>query len=241
MARFVPPEVAALINPVSCSAFALRCEGRCDVRQRTVVSTGITPGSVVAVQNVLAVDTESDACSAKLFPGMVYVEVATSLTPSQASQLSGALLTVSISKEDVIQESALALHLLTPAGMAIGVPTTAERVLLGNSDEASVMGLCQMFFLPDKTSITASISGIPSGLGDLDITVGVVLANYTTKVRQGCLYGVGALDPQMQAFPVSYPCNATFGAQGQAPQAAAAVMGAYGPTVSFGPATGLTR
>lgn len=241
MARFVPPEVAALINPVSCSAFALRCEGRCDVRQRTVVSTGITAGGVIATQQLLAVDTDSDACSAKLFPGMVYVEVATPLTPSQASQIQNALLTVSISKEDVINESALALHLLTPAGLAIGIPTTTEKVLVGNQDEASVMGLCQMFFLPDKTSITASLSQIPAGLGDLDITVGVVLANYTTKVRQGCLYGVGALDAQMAAYPVSYPCNATFGAQGAAPQAAAAVMGAYGPTVSFGPATGLGR
>lgn len=241
MARFVPPEVAALINPVSCSAYALRCEGRCDIRSRTVISTGITPGTTIADVTVLDVETESDACSAKLFPGMAYVEIATPLTPAQASQIQNALLTVTISKEDVISDSALALHLLCPACIAIGVPTTTERVLVGNSDEASVMGLCQMFFLPDSTPITAVISGIPAGLGDIDLTVGLVLANYTTKVRQGCLYGVGALDAQMAAYPVNYPCNATFGAQGPAPAAAAAVMGAYGPTVSFGPATGISR
>jgi len=70
-----------------------------------------------------------------------------------------------------------------------------------------------MMFVPlGRKNIIATLTGIPTGAGPLRINTGAVLANYTTKARQGCLFGVGALDAQQQAYPVTYPCNATFGA-----------------------------
>jgi hypothetical protein len=72
-----------------------------------------------------------------------------------------------------------------------------------------------MFFLPNGTHMVASLNEIPTGAGDIRVNAGAVMANYTTKARQGCLFSVGALDAQQQAYPVTYPCGPTFGAAGQ--------------------------
>ena len=87
----------------------------------------------------------------------------------------------------------------------------SNQLTLGQSED-EVLGCCQMFFLPDGTRMVGTLSGIPTGGGSLRINTGAIMANYTTKARQGCLFGVGALDAQQQAYPVTYPCPSTFGA-----------------------------
>lgn len=230
---FRPPEVAALISPIACQAYALRCEGRSDIKNRTTISTGASLNGTPISVELLNTTTSSDVCSAKLFPGIAFVECLTPVTPQYAARFLNSLLSLSISGEKVINQSAVNLHLLCPACLVAEQPTTQTKLILGQPAEEYLMGLCQMFFLPDDTDLVAVLENIPTGGGDLDVNFGVVLANYTTKVRQGCLFSVGALDAQQQAYPVNYPCNATFGTQGPAAGGAAA------PTLSYGPATGL--
>jgi hypothetical protein len=109
------------------------------------------------------------------------------------------------------------------------------RIILGERED-ELLGQCQMFFLPNGTRIQATITGIPAGGGDIRINTGAVLANYTTKARQGCLFGVGALDAQQQAYPVTYPCPATFGAA-MSPATSPAIPAT---SVSYGPASGVS-
>lgn len=232
--RFIAPEYAALINPIACSAYAMRCEGRADIKQRTVISTGTTTGSTLSKQTVLNVDTSSQVCDAKMFI-TPFVELYNDVTLDYASEFVNSLLTFSIDGEDVIKQSAINNHLLCPACLIARQPTDEVRVLLGCECELGLLGMCQMFFLPTGTNIEACIENIPTGGGDLNVVAGVILVNYTTKVRQGCLFGVGALDAQQQAYPVNYPCNASFGAVPAEGAGATSMSGpAAGP--AFGPA-----
>lgn len=231
--RFVAPEYAALINPIACSAFAMRCEGRADIKQRQVISTTTTSGSTLAVQTLLDTTTTSQVCDAKMFI-TPFVEVYNDLTLDYASEFVNSLLNFTIDGEPVIKDSAINNHLLCPACLIARQPTDEVRILLGCECELGLLGMCQMFFLPNGTSITATLTNVPTGAGDLNVNAGVILVNYTTKVRQGCLFGVGALDAQQQAFPVQYPCNASFGAV-PADQSAVSMTGpAAGP--AMGPA-----
>lgn len=209
--RFVAPEYAALINPIACNAFAMRCEGRADIKQRQVVSTGTASGSTLTPQTLLDVTTESQVCDAKMFI-TPFVELYNDVTLDYASQFVNSLLNFSIDGEPVIKDSAVNNHLLCPACLIARQPTDEVRILLGCACELGLLGMCQMFFLPNGTRILATLTNVPTGGGDLNVNAGVILVNYTTKVRQGCLFGVGALDAQQQAYPVQYPCNASFGA-----------------------------
>lgn len=209
--RFVSPEYAALINPNACAAYAMRCEGRSDVKQRTVVATGTTSGSVLSSQVILDHDTDSQVCDAKMFVAP-FVEVYNDLTLEYASQFVTAILNFDIDGEEVISDSAVNNHLLCPACLIARQPTDALTVLLGCDCELGLLGMCQMFFLPNGTNIHATLDNIPTGGGDLNVVAGVIMSNYTTKVRQGCLFSVGALDAQQQAFPVNYPCEPGFAA-----------------------------
>jgi len=229
--RFVSPEYAALINPNACAAYAMRCEGRADVKVRTVIATGTSPGSVLAEQVILDVDTDSQVCDAKMFVAP-FVEVYNDLTLTYASQFVTALLNFDIDGEEVISDSAVNNHLLCPACLIARQPTDEVRILLGCDCELGLLGMCQMFFLPNGTNIHASLTGIPTGGGDLNVVAGVILSNYTTKVRQGCLFSVGALDAEQQAYPVNYPCEPGFAAPsagGGAPMSGPTAGPAFGP------------
>ncbi len=232
--RFVAPEYAALINPTACSAFAMRCEGRADVKERSTVSTGtILDGTALSV-DLINETTENAVCDAKMFI-TPFVELWNDVTLTYGCRFVTSKLEFSIDGELVIQDSAVNNHLLCPACLVVSQPTVAPAtVLLGCDCELALLGMCQMFFLPNGTKITATLSSIPTGGGDLILNGGVILVNYTTKVRQGCLFSVGALDAQQQAFAVNYPCNATFSAPA-GPQDSVPISGpAAGP--SFGPA-----
>lgn len=237
---FRPPEYAALINPIACNAFAMRCEGRSDIEQTLVVATGSTPGGTPINVVSLDVTTQSAVCDAKLFV-MPFVKLLTPVSPDYAGQFFLARFTFSIDGEEVVSDAAIEKLLLCPACLVAVQPSPASsdpslvRILLGERED-ELLGQCQMFFLPNGTRIVATINGIPTGGGDLRINTCAVLANYTTKARQGCLFGVGALDAQQQAYPVTYPCPATFGAAVQ-PAVTPAVPAA---TVSFGPASGVS-
>jgi len=236
---FRPPEYAALINPIACNAFAMRCEGRNDIEQTLVVDTGstadLTPLNVVS----LDVTTSSQVCDAKMFV-MPFVKLLTPVSPDYAGKFFLAKFTFSIDGEKVVNESAIEKHLICPACQIAVQPSPDSsdaadvRLLLGERED-ELLGQCQMFFLPNGTRIQGSITGIPTGAGNIRINTGAVLANYTTKSRQGCLFGVGALDAQQQAYPVSYPCPATFGAavQPSTPAVPAA-------SVSYGPGSGVS-
>jgi len=230
--RFVAPEFAALINPNACAAYAMRCEGRQDVKQRTVIATGTTTGSLLAAQTILSHTTKSQVCDAKMFI-TPFVEVYNDLSLSYASQFVLALLTFDIDGEKVINKSAVNNHLLCPACLIARQPTDSLTVLLGCDCELGLLGMCQMFFLPNGTEITATLDDVPTGAGDLNVVAGVIMVDYTTKVRQGCLFSVGALDAAQQAFPVIYPCEPGFAAPVDG--GVAALPGpAAGP--AFGPA-----
>ena len=214
---FRPPEYAALINPIACNAFAMRCEGRNDIEQTLVVDTGTTPDETPITVTSLDFTTSSQVCDAKLFV-MPFVKLLTPVTTDFAGKFFLSLFTFSIDGEKVVNESAIEKHLLCPACQIAVQPSPATtdiaevRLLLGERED-ELLGGCQMFFLPNGTRIIATIAGIPTGApGNIRINTGAVLANYTTKARQGCLFGVGALDAQQQAYPVTYPCPATFGA-----------------------------
>lgn len=233
--KFIAPEYAALINPTACTAFAMRCEGRSDVKQANSVDTGVTPDGTPISAVILDTTTESAVCDAKMFVAPL-VELYTDVSLAYASVFVTSLLSFSIDGEPVVNQSAVNNHLLCPACLIGSRPTAALTVLLGCDCELGLLGMCQMFFLPNGTKMTATLSNIPTGGGVLRINAGIILVDYTTKVRQGCLFGVGALDVEGQAFPVQYPCNATFGVSpAGAPSATAAVSGpGAGPT--FGPA-----
>lgn len=237
---FRPPEYAALINPIACNAFAMRCEGRADVEQSLVVDTGITSGATAFSVTSLDVTTQSAVCDAKMFV-LPFVKLLTPISTDYAGLFFLARFTFSIDGEKVIGDSAIEKHLLCPACLIAVQPSPAStsvadvRIILGERED-ELLGQCQMFFLPNGTRIQATINGIPAGAGNLRINTGAVLANYTTKARQGCLFGVGALDAQQQAYPVTYPCPATFGAS-MAPATSPALPAA---SVSYGPASGVS-
>jgi len=230
--RFISPEYAALINPNACAAYAMRCEGRADVKQRTVIATGTTPGGVLAATDILNHTTKSQVCDAQMFV-MPFVEVYNDMTLDYASQFVTSLLNFDIDGEPVIKNSAINNHLLCPACLIARQPTDEVRILIGCDCELGLLGMCQMFFLPNGTEIHASLSNIPTGGGDLNVVAGVILVNYTTKVRQGCLFSVGALDAQQAAYPVNYPCQPSFSAPteagGAAPMSGPGAGPAYGP------------
>jgi hypothetical protein len=235
---FRAPEYAALINPMACNAFAMRCEGRNDIEQTLVVNTGTTADETPLNVVTLDVTTQSQVCDAKLFV-MPFVKLLTPVSPDYAGKFFLAKFTFSIDGEKVVNESAIEKHLICPAcQIAVqGSPDSSDianvRLLLGERED-ELLGQCQMFFLPNGTKVQASIAGIPTGAGNIRINTGAVLANYTTKSRQGCLFGVGALDAQQTAYPVTYPCPATFGASVQPTTPAVAAT-----TVSYGPASGV--
>jgi hypothetical protein len=207
---FRPPEYAALINPIACNAFAMRCEGRADVKQSITVDTGVTAGGTPINVTSLDLTTSSAVCDAKMFV-LPFVELVTPVTPDYLGQFQTALFTFSIDGELVVNNSAIQLHLLCPACLVAAQPTT-ETLLIAGVCEDELLGGCQMFFLPNGTRMIGTITGIPTGAGVIRINTGAILANYTTKARQGCLFGVGALDAQQQAYPVSFPCPPSFGA-----------------------------
>jgi len=230
---FRPPEYAALINPIACNAFAMRCEGRADVKQTVTVDTGLTPGGTPITLNSLDFTTQSAVCDAKMFV-LPYVELVTPVTPDYLGQFHIAQLTFAIDQELVINQSSVQNHLLCPACLVAAQPTNQGVQLIAGVSEDELLGGCQMFFLPNGTNMVATLTGIPTGASVLRVNTGSILANYTTKARQGCLFGVGALDAQQQAYPVTYPCPATFGAAMQ--PATTPAIPASGPTA--GPAMG---
>lgn len=231
---FRPPEYAALINPIACNAFAMRCEGRSDVKQSITVDTGSTTGGTPLDVNTLDITTSSAVCDAKMFV-LPFVELVTPVTPDYLGQFQTAHFNFNIDGEKVINDSAIQLHLMCPACLVAGQTTTSVLLIAGVTED-ELLGSCQMFFLPNGTRLQANITDIPTGGGVLRINTGAILANYTTKARQGCLFGVGALDAQQQAYPVSFPCPATFGA---ALAATSVPVPASSPTAGpgFGPAS----
>ena len=230
---FRPPEYAALINPIACNAFAMRCEGRADIKQTVTIDTGLTDGLATQDLESMNYTTSSAVCDAKMFV-LPYAELVTPVTPDYLGQFHTALFTFDIDGEKVIDDSAIQNHLLCPACLVAG-QTTSSVLLIAGVSEDELLGGCQMFFLPNGTNLTANITGIPSGAGVLRINTGAILANYTTKARQGCLFGVGALDAQNQAYPVTFPCASTFGAA-MSPSTSPIAASGPGAGPAFGPA-----
>ncbi len=231
--RFIAPEYAALINPNACAAYAMRCEGRQDIKQRNVIATGSTfdGTTVIADQTILSTTTKSAVCDAKMFV-TPFVELYNDVSLAYASAFVTSRLSFDIDGEKVVNKSAVNNHLLCPACLIARQPTDSLTILLGCNCELGLLGMCQMFFLPNGTEITAILEDIPAGGGSLNVVAGVILVDYTTKVRQGCLFSVGALDAQQQAYPVNYPCVPSFAAPG--PEGVSALPGptagpAYGP------------
>jgi hypothetical protein len=231
--RFVAPEYAALINPTACSAFAMRCEGRADIKQRSTVQTGTVLDGTALSAEIVNETTENAVCDAKMFI-TPFVELWNDVSLEYGCRFVTAKLNFSIDGEPVVKDSAVNNHLLCPACLVAAQPDAALTVLIGCNCELALLGMCQMFFLPNGTKILATLSDIPTGGGDLCLNGGVILVNYTTKVRQGCLFSVGALDAQQSAFQVNYPCSASFAAPGGASESVPLSGPAAGP--SFGPA-----
>lgn len=236
--KFISPEYAALINPVACAAFAMRCEGRADIKNRTTMATGNTLDETALVNVSLADITTSNAiCDAKMFV-TPFIELWNAVSLAYGCRFVNSLLTVSIDGEKVVNESAANNHLLCPACLIAvqptGSATTDLTVLLGCDCELALLGMCEMFFLPNGTNITATLDAVPTGAGSIDVNFGLILSNYTTKVRQGCLMGVGTLDAQQNAVEVHYPCNSSIAAppaaaQGPAPLSSPTAGPSYGP------------
>lgn len=237
---FRPPEYAALINPIACNAFAMRCEGRNDIEQTLVIDTGLTPDLPGLTAVLLDVTTQSQVCDAKMFV-MPFIKLLTAVSLDFAGKFFLSRFTFSVDGEKVVNDASVEKLLLCPACLVAVQPSpdttdpAAVRVILGERED-ELLGQCQMFFLPNGTRIQATLTGIPTGAGPIRLNTGAVLANYTTKARQGCLFGVGALDAQAQAYPVTYPCPSTFGAA-VTPAVTPAIPAA---SVSFGPASGVS-
>ncbi len=238
--KFISPEYAALINPSACAAFAMRCEGRADIKNRTTLATGNTlDQTVLSTQTLASITTSNAVCDAKMFI-TPFIELWNAVSLAYGCRFVNSLLSVDIDGEQVINESAANNHLLCPACLIAvqptGSATTDLTVLLGCECELALLGMCEMFFLPNGTVITATLASVPTGAGDIDVNFGLILSNYTTKVRQGCLMGVGVLDAHQQAVQVNYPCNATFAAP---PGGGSDQLALPGPTAgpSYGPAS----
>ena len=180
---FRPPEYAALINPIACNAFAMRCEGRNDLEQTLVVDTGLTLDGTPINAVVLDATTQSQVCDAKLFV-CPFIKLLTPVSPDYAGRFFLARFTFSIDGEQVVKDSAVEMHLVCPACQIAVQPSpdspdaSLVRLLLGQSED-EVLGCCQMFFLPNGTRMVATLSGIPTGAGPIRINPGAILANYT--------------------------------------------------------------
>ena len=119
---FRPPEYAALINPIACNAFAMRCEGRNDLEQTLVVDTGLTPGGTPINAQTLNATTQSQVCDAKMFV-MPFIKLLTPVSPDYAGQFFLALFTFSIDGELVVNNAAVEKHLLCPACLIAVMPS----------------------------------------------------------------------------------------------------------------------
>lgn len=199
-----PPEYSALINPIACTAYAMRYVGRKDAAQSLPIDTGEKADGCPITAVVCDVITQSQVCDALMFM-TPFVRLMTPVKPDYAAQFMMATITVVIDGETVICEEFVEKYLVMPP---FRLPEVSERERAGNDilvvagkEEEDLLGGCRLHFLPNGTRIQITLCGIPSGGGPIRIMSGALLGNYTTKAKQGCLFEVGTLDDLQQAMP----------------------------------------
>ena len=179
------PEYAALVNPISCTAFAMRFDGRWSIDE-TLVIRELERGLLSFTRT-----TESQPCDA-LLATRAYVRVAPQASQLVIEELRKAVLTLSIDGEPVIDRESLAGYLALPDGWGVRrIPrllrlrTQSLFTGVGLNDEAEAdPGLHYGIMLPNGSQIQMEL-----GLNDCTFTgpvtlaAGLVLGRYTTKAR----------------------------------------------------------
>lgn len=199
-----PPEYSALINPITCSAYAMRYVGRKDLAQGVLIATGDDP-LLDRMSCILFDETvKAAADDAHMFIAP-FVKVAIPVKASYAGELLVARLTVSVDGETVVDGELLERYLVAPPCQIAPQEKGQEPLVYVGREEGALLGCCRLHFLKDKSRIMMSLAGLPMGGGDIKFVSGAVLGHYTTKVRSGMLYDVGSLDAAGQAYPVTVP------------------------------------
>lgn len=210
-----PPEYSALINPIACNAYAMRYDGRKDTVQTLVIDTGEKyDGCPLTTVIVCDYITQSMVCDALLYM-TPFVRLMTPVKPDYAAQFMMTHLAVEIDGERVIKDEQVERYLIIPPfrlpEVVEGKHAGNDILVLAGKEEEDLLGGCRLHFLPNGTRIQIRLTGIPTGSGKIRITSGALLGNYTTKPKQGCLFEVGELDAQQQAYPSPYGWTETRG------------------------------
>ncbi len=202
-----PPEYSSLIDPLRCAAFAMRFVKRVDLEVPfTFEPLGSDPTHprVKLFHHV----TKTGVTDATMFISP-FVTFSTPMTPELAAQMFLIRLTVEIDEEKVVDAEPLRHFMVLPPFERSKVKV--DKVWVGRNED-SLLGGSRLQFLPNGSIISAYIDRVPTyapAVGVICLTVGAILALYTTKVKQGVLMDVGALDDQMNAVQVARTWGST--------------------------------
>ncbi len=198
-----PPDYAALINPIACSAYSLRYEHRADLIKNIQVNTRVKSGGKPTQVTLVDYVVKLPVCDA-LMHIAPFVTVVTPVDPEYAARFMMAQLYETVDGDPkVVGESVRQYLLAPPYQLKYNSDQRRPLVVLGEK-EGDLLGVCRLQFIPNDSRIIIKLKGIPSGAGVIQINAGVLMGYYTTKVKQGPGYEVGVLDDQQQAVRVSH-------------------------------------
>ena len=179
------PEYAALLNPISCTAYAMRFDGRYSIDE-TLVIQELERGPLTWTRT-----TWSQPCDA-LLATRAYVRVAPPASLLAIEELRKAVLTLRIDGEPVIDRESLAGYLALPDGWGVRrIPrllrlrTQSLFTGVGLNDEAEAdPGLHYGIMLTNGCQIRMEIELHDCTFtGPVTLAAGLVLGRYTTKAR----------------------------------------------------------
>ncbi len=202
-----PPEYAALINPIGCNAFAMRFLKRVDL-EIPFVFKPLGSDPTHSKVNLFCHTLDTVVCDATMFISP-FVTFVTPMSPEVAAQMCRVRLTVLIDGDKVVDAEPLRHFMVLPPFERSGLDT--GTIWVGRNED-SLLGGSRLHFIPSEGIIEAYIDRIPEyspDVGEIHLTVGAILALYTTKLRQGLLNDVGALDEHQNAVQVSRTWGST--------------------------------
>jgi hypothetical protein len=182
--EFEFPSYAALVNPIACTAFAMRFSRGRHWRRETTLEAGPLDGTVT----LMDMTTQSPVCDADMVV-RPFVRLASTTKPEMVDEIRREKLEMEVDGETVISGS-LDDHLVRPDGWSVRrIPYMIHRVgaclfTAVALDEQSQASAEQQYGLmaPNGTKINIRLVGCENSLSErVRLTTGVVAAAYTTK------------------------------------------------------------
>ena len=138
-----------------------------------------------------------------------FVTFVTPMDPEIAAKMLLIRLTVEVDGDKVVDAEPLRHFMVLPPFERSKVKV--DKVWVGRNED-SLLGGSRLHFLKNGDIVQAYIDRIPEyspDVGEIHLTVGVILALYTTTVKQGLLLEVGALDEHQNAVLISRTWGST--------------------------------